>query len=173
MTIEIPLTKSKLALVDAEDVERLLEYDWYATWTGWNWYAVHDVYRRGVKVARIRMHREVLHAPQGTEVDHNNGNTLDNRRSNLRFATSSQGKQNRRKSPGTSSQYKGVQWSKRDGKWLAVIGVGNKHLYLGLFALELDAAAAYDVAARKHFGEFACLNFPQLSERSALSRGGG
>ena len=87
---------------------------------------------------------------------------MDNRRVNLRAATRAQNVRNRKKyTKSGSSKYKGVSWKKDNGKWSARIGLNNKSIFLGNFEKELDAAKAYDKAAKKYHGEFACLNFPQ------------
>ena len=93
------------------------------------------------------------------EVDHKNGIRDDNRWANLRPATTSQNQMNRRSLKGSSSRYLGVSWHKLRGKWHANIHVDGKKKHLGSFSDEDDAARAYDTAARKHFGEYANLNF--------------
>jgi len=93
-------------------------------------------------------------------VDHINMDPSDNRLSNLRQATKSQNGANRKKKVGSSSEYLGVGWHKRAGKWKASISLGGLTSHLGLFASEEDAAIAYDNAARKAHGEFAAFNFP-------------
>ncbi len=103
------------------------------------------------------MHRLVLDAPSSLNVDHINGNGLDNRRKNLRLANEVQSAANRRKTTKkTSSRYKGV--SGREGRWLAYITVNDKRRYLGIFVDEHEAALAYNVAALGAFAEFAFLN---------------
>jgi hypothetical protein len=94
------------------------------------------------------------------EVDHRDGDGLNNRRSNLRDATHAQNAGNARKQPGRTSQFKGVCWARRSGKWRASIGVNHRSRYLGEYSEEEAAARAYDVAAREAWGEFARLNFP-------------
>jgi hypothetical protein len=96
---------------------------------------------------------------QDVFVDHINGNGLDNRKSNLRICTHQQNCENSRKRKKSFSKYKGVYWSKNAKKWVAQITIDGKSKHLGYFELEEDAAAAYDKAAVKYFGEFACLNF--------------
>ena len=105
------------------------------------------------------MHREIMHAPKGMVVDHIDGNSLNNRRSNLRLCTVSQNHQNRRRTYG-SSKYKGAWWDKRRNKWVAAITFKGKYIYLGFFDNEIDAGKAYDRKAAELFGEFAYLNFP-------------
>jgi hypothetical protein len=110
----------------------------------------------------MRLNRVIMDAPPGLLVDHRNGNTLDNRRTNLRLATCSQNRINsQRDKSKTSSRYVGVSLEKGRGKWLAYISYNGKRIHLGRFDNELDAARAYDLAAVKYHGEFARLNFPE------------
>ncbi len=104
------------------------------------------------------MHRQIIGVTGRTEVDHINGDRLDNRRSNLRAATRQQNSWNsgaqRRRS--RTSRYKGVSFDKSRGLWTAHIL--NKNL--GRFDTEEEAALTYDKAATELFGEFAYLNLP-------------
>lgn len=112
------------------------------------------------------MHRLILGAAPDDQVDHWNGNGLDNQRHNLRIASYSQqranqGKQrNRLTNRPSTSQYKGVCWDKSRSKWIASLGVRTNRRQLGRFASEEDAARAYDAAAVEEWGQFARLNFP-------------
>lgn len=112
----------------------------------------------------LRMHRVILDAKLGQLVDHQNGNGLDNTRQNLRIATERQNAQHRRKYAGVTlkggitSVFKGVSKHKQTGKFEAAIRVGKIKKHLGLYASEVEAALAYNVAAMSMFGEFAVLN---------------
>lgn len=152
----IPLTKGQNALVDATDYEWLSQWNWFAWWapTSHSFYAM-----RGSEPDRKRifMHKEIYQTTPGTEVDHKNGDTLDNRRCNLRSSNHAQNQQNAKKQSGRSSHFKGVTaW---DGRWRARITVARQIIHLGSFGSAKDAAVAYDEAAKKYFGEFARLNF--------------
>ena len=150
---KIQLLHGKTALVDAEDFERISVFHWYAHFQRGRWYVVRTVGRK----KRRYLHCEIL-GQRG--IDHKNGDGLDNRRKNLRLASQQQNLRGfRRKIPGTSSQFRGVCWHKKAGKWMSHITLDYKFKYLGLFERETDAARAYDEAARRYFGEFASPNF--------------
>lgn len=158
-TAMLPLTKGRVAVVDADDAALLSQWKWSYTDTG---YAVRfqrigraDGRRRKVT---IRMHRFILGAPRELEVDHINGDRLDNRRANLRLVTDAQQRQNEGVCRGGSSLFKGVTRSKERGRWEAQIKHQRRRIYLGRFRDEVEAARAYDAAARELFGEFARLN---------------
>lgn len=111
------------------------------------------------------MHREILGLmPEDPDVDHRDGEGLNNRRSNLRLVTNSQNNMNSQCRWGALSKYKGVSWHKRREKWQGRIKLNGKEIYLGYFDNEKKAARAYDEAAKKHFGEFARLNFSEPME---------
>lgn len=109
---------------------------------------------------RIRLSRFLLDAPATLEVDHRNHNLSDNRRENLRLCTHVLNMQNKQSHTGSTSQFKGIYWEKTNGKWRAQIKSPGQRKHLGYFWDEHDAARAYDMAAKKHFGDFAYLNFP-------------
>jgi len=157
---EIKLTKGQVALVDDEDFERVSKYKWYA---GWHprpqSFTARRTNREDSKRTKIFMHRQIMNAPPGKQVDHRNHDTLDNRKANLRICTSAENNRNQRKQRGcSSSQFKGVSWHKRKRKWVAYICPDDKQQHLGLFTDEIDAALAYNIAAAEMFGEFALLN---------------
>ncbi|MGB2866426.1 MAG: HNH endonuclease [Sedimentisphaerales bacterium] len=156
----IPLTQGKCAIVDQDDFERLNKYKWYAVKSTNTFYA-RRTKRAGKKYVFIMMHRDVIHPPGHFLVDHINHNGLDNRKANLRLATCAQNSYNRiyfRKSK--SSKYTGVSWQKQRKKWIVVIRYNCNNKFIGYFEDEIQAAKAYDKAAKKHHGEFASLNFP-------------
>jgi hypothetical protein len=105
----------------------------------------------------VRIHREIMGATTGEIVDHKSRNTLDNRRENLRKATPSANGANTRPKGG-SSRFKGVHWSKKEGRWIASIMVARKTTRVGRYAIEIEAAQAYDMAALQLFGEYAQTN---------------
>jgi hypothetical protein len=94
----------------------------------------------------------------GFETDHINGDSLDNRKGNLRTCTMEQNKRNRRTGKNNTSGYKGVQWCKRSKKWKAGIMVNRKAIHIGLYQTKEAAAKMYNEAAIKHHGQFAKLN---------------
>lgn len=98
------------------------------------------------------------------QIDHDNGDKFDMRRSNLRSATNGQNRANSKLNCNNQSGYKGVHWKQGKygkGTWYAQINFQGKKIYLGRFAIAEDAARAYDTAAKRMFGEFATLNFPK------------
>lgn len=157
---QIALSQDKITLVDDEDYEQLNKYKWYAHQNRGRWYA--QCLKQGVM-----MHNEILNPPSNYEIDHKNGDGLDNRRSNLRICTHKQNMQNRLPNKTSSSKHKGVSWKRGriykgkqyNGKWRARIMYNDKNIHLGSFDSEIEAAKAYDEAAKKLFGEFARTNF--------------
>lgn len=155
MTRIIHLTKGFVALVDDEDYNKLIETKWHYS----NGYAKHRSWENGKRTC-MSIHRVVMNAQPGQEVDHINGNGLDNRRANLRFATHSQNLCNSKKRvDGKLSKYKGV--TRHNNKWKAQIQGCGIYKHIGYFTDEVEAALAYDAKAREYFGEFARPNFPK------------
>ena len=153
MTKSITLTQGKSVLVDDEDFEKLNQHKWYYH----QGYAFRKAGPRIFQVS-IFMHREIMQTPDGMETDHINGDSLDNRRENLRICTHAENLRNRKMNSGNKSGYKGVYWFSQRGKWRAAITLNGKNVHLGLFTDPADAAKAYDKAAQEHFGEFARTN---------------
>jgi len=157
----IPLTLGQFALIDAEDYDRVSAYSWRAMRdeTTGGWRAHTTVYDGDGKRHDLQMSQFIMNAQPGEQVDHRLHDTLDNRKTNLRRCTQAQNNFNQRPRRGTSA-YKGVSWEKRRCKWRAQIEYNYRNRFIGNFSDEVDAARAYDAAAREYFGEFAYLNFP-------------
>lgn len=155
MSRVILLTQGMQTVVDDEDYEVLSQYKWRAR-KGRNdhtWYVVRTDYSNGKH--DIQMHRQIMNDPYGCHVDHEDGNGLNNCRSNLRVATPSQNQCNR---PHHKGSYKGVSFDRGSGMWRARIMIERKMHFLGRFTTAEEAAAAYDDAAVELHGEFATTN---------------
>ncbi len=150
MSKKIPLTQGKYTIVDDEDYEWLNQFKWYAVRGRSTFYA-----QRMLKRKCLRMHREIMNAPLGKEVDHRNRDGLDNQRANLRVCTHQQNIFNHIKQKKATSRHKGVSWNKRERKWIARIGHNKQRMYLGYFNNEDEAARAYNEKVTELFGEFA------------------
>ncbi len=153
----IPLTQGQVAMVDAEDYDRINQWKWSAHWDpkGGYYYAVRGYWLNG-KIIRVIMAREIMHCPKGMEVDHINHDTLDNRRStNLRIATHAENCRNRGLHGRNTSGYKGVHWNKEQRRWRARIMFDGKRKLLGDFKTLEEARAAYAAAAMQYHGKFA------------------
>ena len=157
MTKRIYLTQGKFTIVDDEDFQRLSRFKWHAQVRPYTSYAVREFStgygRRRRKL--IPLHRFILDAPDGIQVDHINGNGLDNRRVNLRLCTAQQNCANNRRVY-SKSGYKGVYWNQC--VWQARLNHNGKLLYFGSYKSPIDAARAYDKAATEIFGSFARTN---------------
>lgn len=140
---KIKLSQGKYALVDDADFDWLNQYKWSYLFSG---YAFRTTWpdNKGVY-----MHRSILNAKEGEEVDHINGNKLDNQRNNIRLCSRSQNMANR-----TS---KGMSWRKDRNRWKVRINVEKKEIYIGLYKTRVEAVRAYNEAAIKYHGEFARL----------------
>jgi len=161
----IALGYKRYAIVDTEELRRLSRFRWFASSKGKKSFNNQTYAQRYDFGKRIYMHREIVQVDVSQEIDHINGNGLDNRKANLRVCTRRQNSQNLRKRKGTSSRFKGVSWRKDKGKWQARIGNFGKRIFLGYFESESQAAKAYDEKAKELFGVFANLNFPQVAEK--------
>lgn len=144
---------NKYIKVSDEDYDRVKAYNWTVEKSGKRYYAMR---KDGDK--KMRLHRFIMQPKASHEVDHINHNGLDNRRENLRVVTAKQNRVNRPKTVSNTRKYKGIYFDTRVKKWVAQISYRRKRVYLGAFKRAKDAAQAYNNAAIKYYGEFACLN---------------
>lgn len=155
---EIPLTKGYAALIDNEDYERVSRYKWCVSVTNRRTMRVYALRRKpgSGNPGQILLHREIMDAPDGIDVDHINGNTLDCRKENMRLATRSQNLANNRRKIGISG-FRGVTPANQKHGWTVLI----RAKYYGTFDTPEEAARRYDEIATGIWGEFARLNFPK------------
>ena len=156
---KIYLGESEWAILDQQDYYTFGNFKWSLGGNGKKFYAVRGVKDEIGEIKIVRLHRQIIEAPDGLLVDHRNGNGLDNRRTNLRIATQSQNMQNRQKRKNSTSRFIGVWFVKNKNRWESRITYQGKRIWLGRFDNEIEAAKTYDAAARKYHGEFARLNF--------------
>mgnify|MGYP000851944013 FL=1 len=156
-TREIPLSQGLVALVDEADFDMVSRFNWAARRSGRTFYATTARHCRRPS-GLIYMHRMLLLPAPDEEVDHVNGDGLDNRRCNLRLCTHAENGRNQRRPTNNTSGVKGVSWNSGRGRWEANIKTGGVSHFLGYFD-SIDAAArAYDAAALAEHGEFARLH---------------
>lgn len=145
----LELTQDRFAIVDEDLYQELSKHKWY--------YDAHNkcASRRDIKTKKIvKLHRVITNPTKGFEVDHINGNGLDNRRENLRIVTHHQNCMNTKRQRNNTSGFKGITWDKQMKKWRARISVNRKPVLLGLFKNKFEAALVYEQAATRYFGEF-------------------
>jgi len=166
----IPLSQGKYAIVDPDDYSDLVKHKWHVAKMGRTFYAARTVTAEDGKQRQLAMHRQILKVPDDMVVDHTNRNGLDNRKHNLRQASRAQNGQNRAKYGNRkyASKYKGVTWHRERKLWQVEIKVNRRRIFLGSFHDEVQAARAYDRAAKKYHRDFASLNFPK--QRPGFSR---
>ncbi len=153
----IVLSSGEKCLVDREDLERVNRYTWRLEHFNRKSYARCTMRTNG-KNTKARLHRFILGAKAGDVVDHINGDTLDNRKSNLRYCTLSESAKNRVKNKTSKNKYKGVRKEPNCSRWCAFISINSKKTYLGIFKTEEAAAKAYNIAAKNNYKQFAKLN---------------
>ena len=141
-----------LVMVDDEDYEFLQQFKWQV-----------DRYKSvkthaNPRLKDILIHRVIMKPEKGVEIDHIDGNRLNNQKSNLRFATSSQNKINRGPRKDNKSGFKGVSWHRQRNLWTARVMIDGKYKHLGLFKTPEEAAEAYNAEATTYYGEYAWQN---------------
>lgn len=162
---KIHLSNGLFSIIDEEDIEKVStrpaypyqkkrEIIWFAKEYDHTTYAVCSWRKSNDKWSQMRMHRLILDIPMHDprQIDHIDGDGLNNRKSNLRICTQAENARNIHK------ETLGVCWSKASNKWRAQIGFNYKSIHLGVFENKRDAIIAYNKAAKKYFGEYACLN---------------
>lgn len=164
MTIEIPLSQGRVALIDDQDAAAVGRFNWFLHTCGSGantlYYAIGNLPRQGKKRGAIKMHRLIMDAPSGISVDHINHNGIDNRRCNLRLATGFQNSANMR--PQASRYgYTGVTSHPCVGgaRYYGRLYVRGKWFFTKVCATPAEAAWLRDDLAIEHCGEFARLNF--------------
>lgn len=146
------MSKGVTTLIDDEDIVKIKDYKWFRNDNG---------YARGYKHWKekyVYLHRIILDAAPGEQVDHINGNRLDNRRENLRITSQQQNTFNSGLKSNNKSGYKGVMLRKDTKRWSASITHNYKEIMLGCFDTKEEAAEAYNRKAVELFGEYARLN---------------
>jgi hypothetical protein len=160
---EIPLTKGYVALVDDEDFEWLSKFKWQANIKhSGDVYAhrdtlAHEIRDNPALPNKTKMHRLIMGFPEGKHVDHINGNTLDNRRQNLRVCSKGENMRNSKLQRRSKTGYKGVSVASKT-TFSAHIRIEKRLIHIGNFKSPIEAAIAYNEHAIKHFGEFARIN---------------
>lgn len=156
-TKQIPLTQGKFAIVDEEDFEYLNQWKWFYykhknTATG---YAARNRRTDSAHRTHFTMHRQILGDKEKHEIDHIDGNGLNNSRKNLRHCTRSQNQHNRNKYKNNTSGYKGVSFDKQSGKYCVNIQINKVQKKIGRYKTAEEAHEAYQKAALELHGEFA------------------
>lgn len=140
---EIVTARGQRYVIDLEDVDKV---------RGRSWYAIKGYAAAGKK--NLHLHRLLLDAPKGVQVDHIDGNPSNNRRSNLRLCTHAENVRNVRRRADNTSGFKGVSMCSRAKRWRARIRLSRKLIHIGYFETPEQAKAAYEAAAERLFGAF-------------------
>lgn len=155
----IPLTQGKFAMVDNADYEAVSQFKWHAEKGRHGFYAVRNIIRADGKKRIQYLHQFLM--PGVPQIDHRDGNGLNNQRCNIRPATHQlNGRGFRSKEFGATSQFRGVSWNQKRQKWETQIFVAGKRVFLGYFTDEIESAIARDKATLKYYGPDAQFNFP-------------
>ena len=164
----IKLTQMEMAWVDDDDYERLISMGrWYTERAGKDPNDSRYFYARIQTATPVGRKKELMHrvimgviGDSTVVIDHMNHDTLDNRKCNLRKSTRAQNRQHSDRSRANTSSYIGVH--RLGAYWHAQICLSGINKSLGMFDDKLEAAKAYDIAAKDAYGEFCSLNFPGI-----------
>jgi len=152
---EINLTRGKTAIVSDHQYERVSKHKWSAVYSRGKWYA-----QCRINGKLVKLHRFLMNVTDSKiEIDHKNSDGLDCRDENMRTCTHAINVRNQAVRHDNAIGLKGVHWMSRNKKYRARIQIDGVRISLGLFANPVDAASAYDEAAKKYFGEYARTNF--------------
>ena len=144
----------KILIIDDNDFDKISKYTWNIDRNQNIFYAKTNIRINGKQI-KLKMHRFIMGAVRGQQIDHINGNGLDNRKCNLRFCTIAENRRNVGRQKNNTSGYKGVYFNKRRGKYSSEIMADSKKIFLGYFTTIEEAYAAYCEAAKKYHGKFA------------------
>ncbi len=154
---QIKLGNGLFSLIDDRDLISVSKFNWYTSESKKG-----KFYVKRLESPQIYLHRFLMDSPEGKQIDHINGNRLDNRKSNLRMVSQTQNNYNSIKRIGTTSKFKGVFYDKsgkRIKRWTTQGRILGKKTFLGRYLTQEEAAKTYDTFALKHYGEFAKTNF--------------
>jgi hypothetical protein len=158
LTINSKKHGKRIVFINDEDYGLIKAHKWRLLKQPLKEYAITNI-KKGGKICTLRMHILIMGKRKGKEIDHKNGNGLDNRRVNLRFLTHRQNMHNMKPFKTNTTGYRGVSLdSNGKGNYASYIHVNNKKIYLGNFKDKKDAAKAYNIAARKYHGKYAFQN---------------
>lgn len=156
---KIKLQSGKYTKVDDDNYEYLNQFKWRWRKLTNSLYVYRMYYIGNGKYKHESMHRIIMNAPKGMDVDHIDHNGLNNQKSNLRIVTRSQNMMNTKKiQKNKSSKYKGVVWFKPIKKWQVRIMINYKYISIGYFDSEDEAGLAYNKKAQELYGEYAYYN---------------
>lgn len=162
---KIPLTQGKFAMVGYWWYDFLMQWKWHAQKARYTFYAARAVVEKVSKKHHcVALHRFITNAPFDKLVDHYDRNGLNCHETNLRICSYYDNARNTRSRKGSTSKFLGVCYRKRDEIYQAQIKLGEKKKWLGQYKSEIDAAIAYNEAAKKYHGEFANLNIIDKSK---------